>query len=121
MHILLLYLQFVYIFYIINVGVIISIVAKMFFFIVYFSPLEYLSNYGYGKIFKNPLFNLSFYLIGIYFGLINYIIEKRYNADFVTEQKRIYLLLPALHANLLYTIKKNILATIEIITPTLII
>ena len=54
------------------------------------SPLEYLSNYGYGKIFKNPLFNLSFYLIGIYFGLINYIIEKRYNADFVTEQKRIY-------------------------------
>ena len=95
------------IFYIINIGVIISIVAKMFFFIVYFSPLEYLSNYGYGKIFKNPLFNLSFYLIGIYFGLINYIIEKRYNADFVTEQKRIYLLLPALHANLLYTTKKN--------------
>ena len=97
-----------HIFYIILGIIIITIIIKIILSFI-FSPLEYLSNYGYGKIFKNPLFNFSFYLIGIYFGCINYIIEKRYNAEIISGQKRTYLLLAAHHANTLYTTKKKYL------------
>ena len=97
------------IFYII-IGIVITfIIIKIVIYYFLFSPLEYLSNYGYGKIFKNPLFNISFYLIGLYFGCINYIIEKRYNAEIINEQKRTYLLLPAHHANTICTSKKKLL------------
>ncbi len=32
--------------------------------------------FDYGKLMINPLFNISYYLIGIYFGLMNYTIQK---------------------------------------------
>ena len=33
----------------------------------------------YGKLMLNPIFNLSYFLIGMYFGLINYSIQKNVN------------------------------------------
>ena len=41
---------------------------------VYTTLYYYISDYG--KIMLNPLFNLSYFLIGMYFGLINYSLQK---------------------------------------------
>ncbi len=64
-----------------------------------FSTIEYLSNYGYGQIFKNPLFNFNYYLIGIYFGMVNYIIEKKLTPTVVSDENKEFLLSPS------YTVK----------------
>jgi hypothetical protein len=42
---------------------------------VYYSSLYYLS-IDYGKFMQNPLFNLPYFLIGIFFGAMNYVIQK---------------------------------------------
>ena len=60
-----------------------------------FSTIEYLSNYGYGQIFKNPLFNFNYYLIGIYFGMVNYIIEKKLTPTLVSNENKEFLLSPS--------------------------
>ena len=41
----------------------------------YYSTLYYYL-FDYGKFMINPLFNLTYFLIGIYFGLINYALQK---------------------------------------------
>ena len=64
-----------------------------------FSTMEYLSHFGYGQIFKNPLFNFNFYLIGMYFGMINYIVEKKLNPTLVSEHNKKFLLSPSYKAN----------------------
>ena len=63
--------------------------SKLFFFIIYHESKDYFSTlyyylYDYGEIMINPIFNLPYYLIGMYFGLINFSIQKgislyRYN------------------------------------------
>ena len=39
-------------------------------------PTYYFIFYNYGKFMINPLFNLPYFLIGMYFGLMNYTIQK---------------------------------------------
>ena len=39
-------------------------------------PTYYFSFFNYGKFMINPLFNLPYFLIGMYFGLMNYTIQK---------------------------------------------
>jgi hypothetical protein len=49
------------------------------FFIFYeedFYPTQYIYLYYYGELMISPLFNMPSYLIGMYFGLINYSIQK---------------------------------------------
>ena len=41
----------------------------------YFSTLYYYL-YDYGELMLNPIFNIPYYLIGIYFGLINFSVQK---------------------------------------------
>ena len=72
-----------------------------------FYTTDYLSNFGYGKILINPIFNLPFYLIGIYFGTLNYIIEKRYTIEDLNKQKRNYLINPYFLINQYLKFKNN--------------
>ncbi len=72
-----------------------------------FNTTEYFSNFGYGKILINPIFNLPFYLIGIYFGILNYIIEKRYSIEDLNKQKRHYLINPYFLINQYLKFKNN--------------
>ena len=39
-------------------------------------PTYYFNFFNYGKFMINPLFNLPSFLIGMYFGLMNYTIQK---------------------------------------------
>ena len=41
----------------------------------YFTTL-YFYLFNYGEIILNPLFNLNYYLIGIFYGLVNFSIQK---------------------------------------------
>ena len=43
--------------------------------------------FNYGRDMINPLFNLSYYLIGIFFGLINYTIQKGINDLYTKDSK----------------------------------
>ena len=52
---------------------------------VYYSTLFYLS-IDYGKFMQNPLFNLPFFLIGIFFGSMNYIIQKGIENEFKLDE-----------------------------------
>ena len=91
-------------------------------FILKFSTLEYLSHYGYGKIFISPLFNIPYYLIGIYFGMINYILEKGINTEIVIKQNKMYLKNPAYKLLTFQTTKSKIsYKIIWIIYPIIII
>ena len=36
----------------------------------------YYSIYGHGRMMINPIYNLNYFLIGMYFGLINYSLQK---------------------------------------------
>jgi hypothetical protein len=61
--------------------IIINLVLKI---AIYYALLEnkdvyttlYYYLFDYGKIILNPLFNLNYFLIGMYFGLINYSLQK---------------------------------------------
>ena len=52
---------------------------------VYYSTLYYLS-IDYGKFMQNPLFNLPYYLIGIFFGSMNYIIQKGIESEYKIDE-----------------------------------
>ena len=41
-----------------------------------FFPTLYFYLFYYGRVFINPLYNLSYFLIGMYFGLLNYTVQK---------------------------------------------
>ena len=73
-----------------------------------FSTNEYLSHYGYGQMFISPLFNIPYYLIGIYFGFVNYIFEKRINTEIVINQNKIYLKGPSYQLKTFLTTKSKI-------------
>jgi hypothetical protein len=50
----------------------------------YYATLYYYL-FDYGKFMLNPSFNLSCYLIGMYFGLINYSVQKGINTIFIQD------------------------------------
>ena len=47
---------------------------------------------NFGSIFVNPLYNYSYYLIGIYFGSINYVLQKRLTFSDAENQNKPFLL-----------------------------
>ena len=77
--------------YIIISLIIILIVSKIFFYYFYYKnkyevyTTLYYYIFDYGKLMLNPIFNLDYFLIGMYFGLINYSlhydINKKYNNE----------------------------------------
>ena len=55
--------------------------SKILIYIIILDKKDYYSTqyyylYGYGEIMTNPMFNLPYYLMGMYFGLINFCIQK---------------------------------------------
>ena len=73
--------------YIIIALVIILYIGKIIFYIIWYNNKDENNKYGiyttlyyylfeYGEFMNNPIFNLVYYLIGIYFGLINYNVDK---------------------------------------------
>ena len=65
---------------IIILGIILYIIKIIIGFNYYYNkdyfPTLYFYLYNYGELMLNPLFNLPYYLIGMYFGLINFAIQK---------------------------------------------
>jgi hypothetical protein len=63
--------------------------GKIIFYVIYLHDKDYFSTlyfylYDYGELMLNPIFNLPYYLIGMYFGLINFSNQKGitlYKAD----------------------------------------
>ena len=82
----------------IDIGIIIFVLllysGKIIFYFIYYKKENILYTtlyyyiFDYGEIMLNPIFNLSYYLIGMYFGLINYCDEK---GVLLTEEKNIEL------------------------------
>ena len=50
-------------------------------------PTLYFYLFGYGELMFNPLFNLPSFLIGMYFGLANFIIQRGINTSFKVYEK----------------------------------
>ena len=53
---------------------------------------EYFSFYGYFLFYNSLLYNYLYYLLGIYFGCLNYVIQKRYNYYECDKSRKTYLL-----------------------------
>ena len=71
--------------------------GKIIYYYVYYYNKEeiyttlYYYMFEYGKLMLNPLFNLPYFLIGMYFGLINYSIQRGINeSDRNSDYSRIY-------------------------------
>ena len=61
------------------IGFFVLIVSKLIYFNYFVNNIYstlYFYYFNYGKYMTNPIFNLSYFLIGIFFGLINYCIEN---------------------------------------------
>ena len=68
--------------YIIIVLILLLYVGKITYYKLYSEEMYttlYYYLFEYGKLMLNPIFNLSYFLIGMYFGLINYSIQKGVN------------------------------------------
>ena len=53
---------------------------------------NYFGFHDYGKFYTSILYNYTFYIIGIHFGMINYIIQKGYSFRECSRQNKMYLL-----------------------------
>ena len=53
---------------------------------------EYFSFYGYFLFYNSLIYNYIYYLLGIYFGCLNYVIQKRYNYYECDKNHKTYLL-----------------------------
>ena len=73
-------------------GLFIIVVRFVIVFYNHFEVLHYFSHLGYGLYFINPLNNYVYYLIGVYFGLINYAYQKNITLDECEETQRFYLM-----------------------------
>ena len=51
----------------------------------------YYYDYDFGSIFINPLYNYDFYLIGVYFGMLNFTIQKDFTIDKAKQQEKNFL------------------------------
>ena len=85
--------------YIIIILIIILIATKIFFYCFYYKNNDevyttlYYYIFDYGRLMLNPIFNLDYFLIGMYFGLINYSlhydINTNANQSKISEEKNI--------------------------------
>ena len=65
---------------------------------------DYFGYKNYGKFYTSIIYDYTFYIIGIHFGMINYIIQKGYSFNECSKQNKIYLI----HSlRLLKTIKRK--------------
>ena len=70
--------------------IIFSILIKIIFhfiFDIFSHEILYYCNYDFGSILNNPLYNYDFYLIGLIFGMFNYIIQKDIKISNINEEK----------------------------------
>ena len=70
--------------------IIFSILIKIIFhfiFDIFSHEILYYYNYDFGSIFINPFYNYDFYLIGVIFGMFNYIIQKDIKISNINEEK----------------------------------
>jgi len=68
----------------------ISILIKIIFHFsidIFSHEILYFYNYDFGSIFINPIYNYDFYLIGVIFGMFNYIIQKDIKISNIKEEK----------------------------------
>ena len=72
--------------------------------ILNFDDKDYFGYQNYSKFYTSILYDYTFYIIGIHFGMINYIIQKGYSFNECSKQNKIYLI----HSlRLLKTIKRK--------------
>jgi hypothetical protein len=87
---------FLALFFLFQIGrfVICSFILKRIYPSLYYIPEDY------GKISTNPLFNYTYYLIGMFFGSSNYIFQKSINAKTIRQEGRGYLYLSLCFLNM---------------------
>ena len=84
------------------------IVAKyLFAFLGKYNPLDFYYTSHFRNLSINPLFNYSYYLIGVLFGLVNYSIQKGMTYRDAMKQEKPYLILPISIASLINTNSSN--------------
>ena len=66
-------------------------------------PMEIISTQKYGYMLDCAYFNLIYYFIGLYFGLINYVIQKSITYEFICSHKKFELNLPFKFVNFFRT------------------
>ena len=78
------------------IGIIILILflLRIIFYICYgfLNNRDYFSFKNYGLFYSSVFYNYIYYLIGIYFGMLNYVIQKRYSILDCKKNKKIYLI-----------------------------
>ena len=72
---------------------ILSFIFRIAFYVIYqLDDKDYFGYQKYGKFYTSIIYDYSFYIIGIHFGMINYIIQKGYSFRECSRQNKIYLI-----------------------------
>ena len=80
--------------YVIGMWVFIIIIRILIVFINSYRGTQYTSNVHFGRYFISAINNYPYYLVGVYFGLINYALQKGISADEAASDQRDYLFSP---------------------------
>ena len=80
-----------------DIFILISMLFLFFFRIIYYyiekeNSRDYLSFHSFGQFYTSLVYNYIYYLLGIYFGMLNYVIQKRYSVLDCKKNKKIYLI-----------------------------
>ena len=73
------------------IGILIFIFRNVYYWIYHLDNKDYFNFHEFGKFFNSMLYNYNFYIIGIFFGMINYILQKGYAERDVELEEKIYL------------------------------
>lgn len=80
--------------YVIGMWMFIFIVRCLIVFINSYQGTQYMSHLYFGRYFISAINNYPYYLVGVYFGLINYALQKGISADEAAADQRDYLFSP---------------------------
>ena len=73
------------------IGILIFIFRNIYYWIYNLDNKDYFNFHEFGKFFNSMMYNYNFYIIGIFFGMINYILQKGYAERDVELEEKIYL------------------------------
>ena len=95
------------------IGILIFIFRNIYYWIYHLDNKDYFNFHEFGKFFNSMMYNYNFYIIGIFFGMINYILQKGYAERDTELDEKIYLFTTT---KILKSIKRKKRKTLNIIS-----
>lgn len=78
----------------IGMGIFLIIIRVVMVILLQYQTSQYFSHLGFGRFFTSCYYNYPYYLIGVYFGLINYTLQKGITLEDANQDHRDYLISP---------------------------